>query len=149
MVSLSQQHLALLMEAGYIYLGMQRYQEAREVFEGVHVLKQDSEIPLVALAGVSFCQGKLKEAQKIYEKALKLNPDSLYGKAYLAETLFFDGHKAEAAQLLKEVDRAESKGPVGDFARSLLEAIDKGFTPEKLSQAKELKAYYDKQKKKN
>ena len=149
MVSLSQQHLALLMEAGYIYLGMQRYQEASEVFEGVHALKQESEIPLVALAGVSFCQGKLKEAKKIYEQALKLNPDSLYGKAYLAESLFFDGQKDQAIELLKEVDRAEPQGPVGDFARSLLDAIENGFTPEKLSQSKELKSYYDKQKKKN
>lgn len=149
MVSLSQQHLALLMEAGYIYLGMQRYQEAGEVFEGVHAFKPESEIPLVSLAGVSFCQGKLKEAKKIYEKALKLNPESLYGKAYLAETLFFDGEKEEAVRLLQEVDRAEAQGPVGDFARSLLSAIEKGFTPEKLSQAKELKEYYDKWKKKN
>ena len=55
MVSLSQQHLALLMEAGYVNLGMQRYKEAREVFEGVHVLKHDSEIPLVALATLGAC----------------------------------------------------------------------------------------------
>lgn len=148
MVPLSQQHLALLMEAGYIYLGMQRFKEAQEVFEGVSAFKPESEIPLVALAGISFCQGKLKEAEKVYEKALKLNPDSLYGKAYLAETLFFDGQRGAAEQLLREVDRAEPQGPVGDFARSLLGAIENGFTPEKLSQAKELTTYYEKQKKK-
>lgn len=137
------------MEAGYIYLGMQRYKEAGEVFEGVHAIKPENEIPLVALAGVSFCQGRLKEAEKIYAKALKLNPESLYAKAYLAEALFFDGQKREALALLKEVDRAEPQGAVGDFARSLLGAIENGFTPEKLSQAKELKAYYDEQKKKS
>lgn len=149
MFSLSQEHLALLMETGYIYLGMQRYPEAKEVFEGVATFRPESEIPLVALAGVSFCQGKLKEAIAIYQKALKLNPQSLYGKAYLAEASFFDGNKKGAIQLLKEVDRAEPKGPVGDFARALLDAIEKGFTPEKLSQAKELKEFYEKQKKKN
>lgn len=146
MISMPSEHLALLMETGYIYLGMQRYKEAKEIFEGVAALKQESEIPLVALAGVHFCQGKLKEATRLYKKALEVNPQSLYAKAYFAETLFFDGHKKEAAQFLKEVDQAD-EGPVGDFARALLGAIDKGFTPETLSQAGELKAHYEKKKK--
>lgn len=146
MVPIHQEHLALLMEAGYIYLGMQRHDEAKQVFEGVSVLKRESEIPLVALAGVSFCQGKLKEAVKIYQKALKLNPESLYAKAYLAEALFFSGDNATALTLLREVDQKEPRGPVGDFARALKEAIEKGFTPETLSQAKELKGHYGKKK---
>ena len=147
MIPMERGHLALLMEVGYVYLGMQKYKEAKEVFEGVSCLKQESEIPLVALAGVFFCQGKLKEAVRIYNKALKLNPESLYAKAYLAESLFFDGDSDAAKKLLKEVDQAEAKGPVGDFARSLLGAIEKGFTPEKLSQVKELQEYYEKKKK--
>lgn len=146
MIPMAREHLALLMEAGYIYMGMRRYKEAKEIFEGVSVLKQESEIPLVALAGVSFCQGKLQEAIRIYQKALKLNGESLYAKAYLAEAFFFDGKKEEARGLLKEVDREEPKGPVGDFARALLEAIEKGFTPDELSQTKELEAYYEKKK---
>lgn len=147
MIELEKQYLALLMEAGYVYMGMQRYKEARKVFEGVVALKKESEIPLVALAGISFCEGKLKEAIRIYQKALQLTPDSLYGKAYLAEALFFDGQKVEALSLLKEVDQKDPKGAVGDFARALLTAIQKGFTPETLSQSKEIEAYYAKKQK--
>ncbi|MDO8494179.1 MAG: tetratricopeptide repeat protein [Deltaproteobacteria bacterium] len=146
MIQMQREHLSLLMEIGYIYLGMQRYNEAKDVFDGISVLEEKSEIPLVALAGVSFCRGKLKEATKLYQKALKLNPESLYAKVYLAETLFFDGEKKEATKLLKEVDAAEPKGPTGDFARALLDAITKGFTPDALSQAKELKEHYAKKK---
>lgn len=146
MVPMAREHLALLMEAGYVYLGMQRFKEAKEVFEGVAVLKPESEIPLVALAGVSFCKGKLKEAIQTYQKALKINPASLYAKAYLGESYFFDGQKPEALRLLKEVSRQEPKGPIGDFARALLEAIERGFTPETLSQVKELKEHYEKKK---
>jgi len=146
MISMEQSQLALLMEAGYIYLGMQRFKEAKEVFEGVAALKPDSEIPLVALAGVSFCQGKLHEAIKVYKRALKLSPESIYAKAYLGEALFFSGEKSEAVKLLKEVDLKDSKGPVGDFARALLGAIQNGFTPEALSQEKEVREYYEKKK---
>ncbi len=146
MVPMAREHLALLMEAGYVYLGMQRLKEAKEIFEGVAVLKPESEIPLVALAGVSFCKGKLKEAIQIYQKALKINPQSLYAKAYLGEACFFSGEKEEALRLLKEVGQSEPKGPIGDFARALLGAIEKGFTPDTLSQAKELKGHYEKKK---
>ena len=147
MVPMEQQNLALMMEAGYVFLGMQRFKEAKEIFEGVSVLKPESEIPLVALAGVSFCQGKLDEAIKVYEKALKLNPESIYAKAYLGEALFFAGEKSTAIKNLKQVDDNDPKGPVGDFARALLDAIHKGFTPEKLSQVKEIQEYYEKKKK--
>lgn len=146
MVPLAREYLALLMEAGYIYLGMQRFKEAREIFEGVAVLKPESEIPLVALAGISFCRGKLPEAVRIYKKALQINATSLYAKAYLAETYFFEGKKKEAVVLLKEVSQGEPKGPVGDFARALLDAIEKGFTPETLSQVNELREHYEKKK---
>lgn len=144
---MKKEHLALMMEAGYIYLGMQRFKEAKEVFEGLIALKSDSEVPLVALAGVSFCQGKLVEAIRVYRKAIKLNPESIYARAYLGEALFFAKEKPEALKLLKEVDKEDPKGVVGDFSRALLEAIQKGFDPEKLSQMKEVKEYYAKKKK--
>lgn len=144
MVPLENEHLALMMEAGYIFLGMQRFDEAKEVFEGVAVFTPENEIPVVALGGLSFCQGKLKEAVKHYEKALKMVPESLFAKAYLGEALFFSGDKTKAEQLLKEVDRTEPKGPVGDFARALLEAIRQGYTPEKLSQKREIQEHYGK-----
>ena len=144
MIGLDNRHLSLMLEAGYVYLGMQRFKEAKEVFEGVLVFKPESDIPLVALGGVSFCQGKLDDAIRSYKKALTLNGESLYAKAYLGEALFFKGDKKESIKLLKEVDDAEPKGPVGDFSRALLDAIHKGFTPETLSQAKEIKEYYAK-----
>lgn len=146
MVPMTREHLALMMEAGYIFLGMQRFKEARTVFEGVSALKPESEIPVVALGGVSFCQGKLAEAVRLYKKALKMIPDSIYGKAYLGEALYFLGEKPQAAKLLKEVDAMEAKGPVGDFARALLDAIHKGFTPETISQKKEVETFYAKKK---
>ena len=144
MITVANDNLALMMEAGYIYLGMQRFDEAKEVFEGVSVLTPENEIPIVALGGLSFCQGKLKEAIKHYEKALKMIPESLFAKAYLGEALFFSGDKGKAETLLKEVDGAEPRGPVGDFARALLSAIGQGYTPEKLSQQKEIQEHYAK-----
>lgn len=131
MIELGREHLAAMMEAGYIYLGMRRYGEAKELFEGLSVLAADSEVPLVALGNVEFCKGKISKAIKQYRRALKVDPESAFARVYLGEALFFSGEKDEAMGLLSSVAKSD-KGGAGDFARALLEAIDKGFDPANL-----------------
>ena len=103
MIDVNREDLVVMMEAGYVYLGMQRFTEARKVFEGVSVLAQDSEVPLIALGQVDFCEGKFSKAISKYKKALKMDPESVHAIAYMAEALFFDGENDEAIKLFKEV----------------------------------------------
>lgn len=147
MVPIDRKWLALFMEAAYIYMGMRRFKEAKDVLEGLTAIARDSEIPWVALGGVDFCQGRFDEAIRTYKRALKQNPESLFAKAYLAEALFFAGQKSESLLLLKEVSRQEPQGPTGDFCRALLDAMDRGFDPQTLSHVKEIEAYYAKKRK--
>lgn len=128
MIQIDRKHLAVMMEAGYIYVGMKRFKEAREVFEGVTAIAPDSEIPLVALGNVEFCEGKLTKAVRCYEKALRIDPESLFAKVYLGEAKFFAGKRNEALELLTEVAKKD-RGGAGEFARALLDAIKKGFSP--------------------
>ena len=118
-------HLAVMMEAGYVYLGMRRYKEALELFEGLAVLAPESEVPLVALGNVDFCTGKVARAIKHYEQALKVAPESVFAQVYLGEALYFAGKKKEADELLRRVAKAD-RGGAGDFARALLDAIKAG-----------------------
>ena len=133
-----------MMEAGYVYLGMQWFKEAYTIFEGVASLAPDSEIPLVALGGVDFCLGKFKNAIKWYKKALKVDPKSIFAKVYLAESLFFSGKKGEAVKMLQEVSRDDESGGAGDFARALLDAINQGFTPQMLAGMEATKERHEK-----
>ncbi len=144
MTTLDRESLGLMMEAGYVYLGMQRFKEARDVFEGVTSLAPESEIPLIALGSVDFCQGKFTNAIRRYKKAMKIDAESLYAKAYMGEALFFMGKKAEAVKQLEEVSKNDPKGRAGDFVRALLDAINKGFSPRALSGVDEIKAYVKK-----
>lgn len=137
---LSREHLALMMEAGYILLGMRRFKEAGEVMEGISEMAPDSDIPLVAIGSVAFCQGKFRTAIKEYDRALKLNPSSMFAKAYRGETLFFMGQRDEARKQLATVVQEDAGGKAGAFAKALLDAIDKGFTPGMLSGVDEVKA---------
>jgi tetratricopeptide (TPR) repeat protein len=137
---LSRDNLALMMEAGYILLGMRRFKEAGEVMEGISAMAPESDIPLVALGTVAFCQGKFRTAIKEYEKALKLNSGSLFAKAYRGEALFFQGQTDEAKQQLVEVITADASDKAALFAKALLDAIEKGFTPGMLTGVDEVKA---------
>lgn len=142
MISIDRKQLVIMMEAGYVYLGMQKFKEAHEVFNGVSILAPESDVPLVALGGVDFCTGKFKSAIKWYQKALKIDPESIFAKAYLGEVLFFAGKKDEAVKLLKEVAGAD-KGGSGDFARAFLEAVNQGFTPKMLAGFEKVKETND------
>lgn len=129
MVPMPREDLIVLMEGGYIYLRMGRFEEARDVFEGVTVLAPESDVPIVATGSVFFAQMKYDQAIKSYKKALTLKPDSPLARAYLGESLFFKGKKEEATSELEKASMLDPTGKSGDFARALLDAIKKGFAP--------------------
>lgn len=144
MIEIDRKNLVIMMEAGYVYLGMQRYKDAYEVFKGIAVLAPDSEIPLVALGGVDFCVGKFQSAIKWYRDALKLDPESIFAKVYLGEALFFSGKKNEAVEILEEVSHNDPRGGAGDFARAFLVAVKQGFTPKMLGGFEKVKEQHGK-----
>ncbi|KAB2835880.1 tetratricopeptide repeat protein, partial [bacterium] len=102
---------------------------AKEVFEGVVALAPKSEVPLVALGNVYCVQAKFDQAIKTYKEALEVDPKSAFATAYLGEALFFKGDKEKAVEVLEKAAKMDPDGKSGDFARSLLDLIKKGFTP--------------------
>lgn len=129
MMDLSRDALITLLECGYLSMRLGRFEEAREVFEGVSVLAPESEVPLVALGSTYFSQAKYDQAIRLYRKALMLKPDSSFVRAYLGESLMFQGKKDEALRELEKASSADPTGKPGDFARSLIELMNNGFTP--------------------
>ena len=130
MITVPSEDLRIMMEAGYLYLGMQRYKEAQEVFEGITILAPKSEVPLVALGNIHCVQGQFDRAIKTYKKALDVEEKSAFAKAYLGEALLFKGEKDKAVTTLEEASQLDPKGKSGDFARSLIDLINKGFDPD-------------------
>ncbi|MBI2066620.1 MAG: tetratricopeptide repeat protein [Deltaproteobacteria bacterium] len=129
MVPIDRQGLVLLMEAGYVYLGLTLFDEAREVFEGITVLAPNNEIPHVAIGTSFFAQMKYDKAVQSYRKALKIKQDSAYARAFLGEALFFLGKREEALSELEKALLLDPQGTSGAFAKSLKDAIKNGFVP--------------------
>lgn len=128
MIAIERKHLALMMEAAYIYMGMKRFKEARELFDGLKALAPESEVPEVALGNVEFCEGRLSKAIVHYRRALEMDPASVFAKVYMAEALLFSGGRDEAMGLLKEVAREDRDG-AGEFATALLDAVKREIIP--------------------
>lgn len=120
-VTLSNEEVALLIEAGFIYRDSNRFQEARDVFEGVQALLPQSEAMDVALGTVEFHQGHFDAAIKHYAKALEKNARSAYAYAHLGEAYLFKLKKQEARKFLGRAMELDPRGDFGKLARSLLE----------------------------
>ncbi len=124
-ISPTREEFALLMEAGFIYRDAGRYNEARDVFEGVRAMLPSSEVPIIALGTVSFHEGKFEDARRSYQRAIELNPRSAYAYAHLGEALLFAKDKEAAREKLKKAIALDPRGEFGKMARSLTEMAEK------------------------
>lgn len=122
-IDVSQGEIALLLEAGYLYLEMQKYKEAEEIFGGVAALVPHSDVPLVCLGNLALSQGKYDRALKHHKEALKRQPDSALAEAHQGETLIFLKKKDDARAALKRALTLDPDGPAGAFAKSLLDGL--------------------------
>lgn len=129
MIDVPRDDLITMLEAGYIYLAMKKFKEARDIFEGVCVLAPKHDIPQVALSSVYFTQCKFLEAIRILKQALKDNPNSAFAYAHLGESQIFYGKRDEAYESLRKAVELDPEGKSGDFARSLIALLDSGYDP--------------------
>jgi tetratricopeptide (TPR) repeat protein len=122
LVQFPRKHLVLLLYVGYLYMEMNKNEEAREVFEGVAALAPHSEVPHMALGHLYFSMGRFNPALKAHQQAVKLNPQSAAAHASLGETLFFLRRHDEAVKELDKAIELEPEGSAGEFATALKEA---------------------------
>lgn len=131
MIDVPKDDIITMLEAGYIYLAMKRFKEAKKLFEGVCELAPKHDVPQVAVANVYFAQSKFLEATRVLKAAIKDNPDSAHAWAHLGEAQLFYGKKDDALESLKKASELmpEGEGNPGHFARSLLDLIAAGYDP--------------------
>ena len=125
-IPVPQTEIALLLECGYLYMEMQKFKEAEEVFQGVAALVPHSEVPLICLGNLHFSQGRFERALKFHKDALQRRPDSALAQAHVGEALLFSKKRAEAKTALEKAIAMEPEGDAAAFAKSLLDAAAAG-----------------------
>jgi len=123
LVKVPQGEVTLLLEAGFLYLEMQKTKEAEEVFAGVAALVPHSEVPLICLGNLYFSQGKYDRALKFHKDALAKNPKSALAQAHVGETLLFLKKRDDARVALNKAIELEPEGDAAAFAKSVLDGM--------------------------
>ncbi len=121
----------ILLEAGYLWMDMEQFDKAKEVFSGAAALMPKSEVPQIALGTLEFAQGRHEKALQAYRAAQRLAPKSGLPRAHAGEALLFLGKVPEAVKELQAAMQIEPDGDGAKLAKALMEAKDAGALPPK------------------
>lgn len=129
LVPVAKQQAMILLEAGYIWLDMGKFDKAKDVFSGAAALMPKSEVPQLALGALEFAQGRHDKALQAYRAAQRLAPNSALPRAHAGEALLFMGKVPEAMKELKAAMDLEPEGDGARLAKALVEAKEAGALP--------------------
>jgi len=128
-VPVAREQAMILLEAGYIWLEMGKFDKAKDVFTGAAALMPKSEVPQLAMGALEFAQGRHDKALQAYRAAQRLAPNSALPRAHAGEALLFMGKVPEAMKELKAAVDLEPEGDGARLARALMEAKEVGALP--------------------
>src|SRR5215213_11147052 len=123
-IPISDEELRVMLETGYILREASRFDEAEAIFRGVMEFLPESEVPQVGLGTVFLQKGDFGKAEEICEKALELNPESLYARVHYAEALLFGRQRERAENELREIISGAPESPHSQTAQALLDAAE-------------------------
>jgi len=129
LVPLQKVQAMILLEAGYLWMDMGKYDKAKEVLAGAAALMPKSEVPQIALGTLEFVQGKHEKALQAYRQAQRLAPRSGLPRAHAGEALLFMGKVNEAMRELKAACEVDPEGDGARLAKALIEAKEVGALP--------------------
>jgi tetratricopeptide (TPR) repeat protein len=128
-VPVAKQQAMILLEAGYIWMEMGKFDKAKDIFTGAAALMPKSEVPQLALGALEFAQGRHDKALQAYRAAQRLAPNSSLPRAHAGEALLFMNKVPEAMKELKAAMDLDPESDGARFARALVEAKEVGALP--------------------
>jgi tetratricopeptide (TPR) repeat protein len=129
LVPVAKEQAMILLEAGYIWLEMGKFDRAKDIFTGAAALMPKSEVPQLALGALEFAQGRHDKALQAYRAAQRLAPNSALPRAHAGEALLFLNKVPEAMKELKAAMELEPESDGARFAHALVEAKEVGALP--------------------
>ncbi len=129
LVPVTRQQAMVMLEAGYLWMDMGKFDVSRDLLQGAAVLMPKSEVPQLALGTLEFVQGKHDKALQAYRAAQRLAPKSSAPRAHAGEALLFLGKISEAMKELKTALDLEPASDGARFAQALIEAKETGLFP--------------------
>jgi Flp pilus assembly protein TadD len=126
---MAKQQAMLMLEAGYLWMDLGKFDNARELLTGAATLMPKSEVPQIALGTLEFNQGHHEKALQVFRRAQQLAPRAALPRAHCGETLLFMGKVNEAMKELKAALDLEPGSDGAAFAQALIDAKEAGALP--------------------
>ncbi len=123
-VPISNEELRVMLETGYILREAAKFDEAELLFRGVIEFLPESDVPQVGLGTVFLQKGDFSAAQDVCQKALEMNPTSVYARVHYAEALLFGNQREKAETELQDIIGKNPDSPHCQTAQALLDAAD-------------------------
>lgn len=123
-LNISGDQLRVMLESGFILREAARFDDAETIFRGVIEFLPESEVPVVGLGTVFLQRGDFEMAAETCERAVEINPESLYARVHYGEALLFSKQRERAEEVLGEIIERDPASPHSKTAKALLGAAD-------------------------
>lgn len=116
----------LLLESGFIAAGQTDEDAASKLFRAAQLLNQQSVLPKVGFGYVHLLKLELKQACKLFDEVLKVDPENHMAQALLGLSTALTVKEADKGEKILETSLKETKDPsVKNMAKTGLEFIEK------------------------
>ncbi len=122
----SQQDFILLAEAGFIAINQADEDAAMKLFRAAELLKPDNTLPKIGMGYLHFLKLELKQAGKIFEDVLALEPENEMANALLGLSLALSPTETIKGEKMLEKAAETAKDPaVKTMALTAVEFVEK------------------------
>jgi tetratricopeptide (TPR) repeat protein len=121
------ERLSFLGEAGYLWMYLQDYDKAAQVFDGLALVAPNDPVGHLGLAEVYLRQGKYKQADKAASQAVRrknVSPQTMaYSHVILGQALAAQEKREEAIKVWEKAAELDPNANEAVMARSWIEAV--------------------------
>ncbi|MES2121658.1 MAG: SctF chaperone SctG [Chlamydiota bacterium] len=120
------EHFVLLSEAGFIAINQGDADAAVKLFKASEQLNPDNILPKVGMGYMHLCKLELKQAVKVFEEILAIDPSNEMVKTFMGLSLSLNpAEVAKGEKVLEEACGSAQDPMIKDLAKNALEFVEK------------------------
>lgn len=120
------EHLVLLLEAGFIAANRMDEDSAVKLFKAASLLNKEATLPKVGLGYIHLLKLELKQACRVFEEVLKIEPHNDMAKTLLGLSMTLTTDQvAKGEQLLSDVGTHTSDDQIKLLADNAIDFVEK------------------------
>ena len=119
-------HFIVMVEAGFIAVNLADEDSALKLFKAAALLDKENLLPKVGMGYLHLCKLELKQACKIFNEILEVDPNNDMAKTFLGLSMSLNPAEVAKGEKILEESASKSRDPmVKTLATSAIEFVEK------------------------